>query len=38
MPGIAFGADQYVRLSYAVSIDKIKIGLDRIQEFMKELT
>lgn len=38
VPGIAFGADQYVRLSYAVSIDKIKIGLDRIQEFMKELT
>ncbi len=37
VPGIAFGADQYVRLSYAVSIEKIEKGLDRIQEFMEEL-
>lgn len=37
VPGIAFGADQYVRLSYAVSMDKIKKGMERIRQFMTEL-
>jgi len=37
VPGIAFGADNFVRLSYAVSMEKIQKGLDRIEEFMKEL-
>ena len=37
VPGIAFGADSYVRLSYAVSLDKIQKGLDRIHQFMNEL-
>lgn len=37
VPGIAFGADPFVRLSYATSIDKIQKGLERIQQFMMEL-
>lgn len=37
VPGIAFGADNYVRLSYAVSSDNIKKGLDRIKAFVKDL-
>lgn len=37
VPGIAFGADLFVRLSYATSMDKIQKGLDRIQQFMEEL-
>jgi aspartate aminotransferase len=37
VPGIAFGADSYVRLSYATSMDNIQRGLDRIEEFMEEL-
>ncbi len=37
VPGIAFGADEYVRLSYAVSEDKIKKGMERIGEFVEML-
>jgi aspartate aminotransferase len=37
VPGIAFGDDQTVRLSYATSLDVIKKGLDRIEEFAKTL-
>ena len=37
VPGVAFGADNYVRLSYAVSEDNIKKGLDRIKEFILAL-
>ncbi len=32
VPGIAFGADNYARLSYATSMENIKKGLDRIEE------
>jgi aspartate aminotransferase len=35
VPGIAFGDDRTVRLSYATSLDIIKTGLDRIEEFCK---
>lgn len=34
IPGIAFGLDDYVRLSYATSIDKITEGLNRIEAFV----
>ncbi|MCX5654068.1 MAG: pyridoxal phosphate-dependent aminotransferase [Planctomycetota bacterium] len=34
VPGIAFGADRYVRLSYAMSMDKIREGLDRIERLL----
>ena len=37
VPGIAFGDDRTVRLSYATSLDIIKKGLDRIEEFCKGL-
>lgn len=34
VPGIAFGDDDYVRLSYATSMENIKNGLDRIEEVL----
>lgn len=34
VPGIAFGDDDYIRLSYATSMDKIKEGLDRIEKVL----
>ena len=37
VPGIAFGDDSTIRLSYATSLDIIKTGLDRIEEFCKTL-
>jgi aspartate aminotransferase len=35
--GDAFGADAYIRLSYATSMENIKKGLDRIEEAVKNL-
>lgn len=32
-----FGFDDHIRLSYAISIEQIKKGLDRIEEFIKGL-
>lgn len=37
VPGVAFGDDRTVRLSYATSLDVIKNGLDRIEDFCKTL-
>ncbi|MCK9361924.1 pyridoxal phosphate-dependent aminotransferase [Patescibacteria group bacterium] len=37
VPGVAFGDDRTVRLSYATSLDIIKTGLDRIEEFCKSV-
>ncbi len=37
VPGVAFGNDGTVRLSYATSLDIIKKGLDRFEEFCKTL-
>ena len=37
VPGIAFGDDRTVRLSYATSLDIINKGLDRFEEFCKGL-
>src|SRR3984885_531705 len=37
VPGVAFGNDSTVRLSYATSLDIIKKGLDRFEEFTKTL-
>jgi aspartate aminotransferase len=34
VPGGAFGADQNVRLSYAVSMEQIKTGLDRLAKLL----
>ncbi len=37
VPGIAFGNDQTIRLSYATSMDVIKKGIDRLEEFCRTL-
>jgi aspartate aminotransferase len=37
VPGIAFGADDYFRLSYATSMANIEKGLARIEKFCKTL-
>jgi aspartate aminotransferase len=37
VPGIAFGHDGTIRFSYATSLDIIKKGLDRFEEFCKTL-
>jgi len=36
VPGIAFGSDNHIRLSYAVSIREIGRGLDRIEKWLKQ--
>ena len=38
VPGAGFGADVYVRLSYATSMENIEKGLARIKEFVGKLT
>ncbi len=37
VPGIAFGDDRTIRFSYATSLDVIKTGLDRFEEFCRTL-
>ncbi len=37
VPGIVFGAEEYVRLSYATSLKNITKGLDRITSFIEQL-
>jgi aspartate aminotransferase len=37
VPGIAFGADDYVRISYATSLTNIEKGLDRMEQFVRRL-
>ncbi|MGB3612758.1 MAG: pyridoxal phosphate-dependent aminotransferase [Elainellaceae cyanobacterium] len=36
IPGIAFGADDYIRLSYATSLEEIHKGLDRLSKFVQK--
>lgn len=36
VPGVAFGAEYTVRLSYAAGLDVIKEGLDRFEEFCRQ--
>ncbi len=36
IPGAAFGTDNYIRLSYATSMDIIKNGLDTFESFIKQ--
>ena len=35
VPGSAFGAPDYIRLSYATSMENIEKGLDRIEKFVR---
>jgi aspartate aminotransferase len=37
VPGIAFGADDYIRLSYATGMANIEKGLDRLDKFCRTL-
>lgn len=37
VPGVAFGDDNCIRLSYAISIEDIKEGLNRLIDFIKDL-
>jgi aspartate aminotransferase len=37
VPGVAFGADDYIRLSYATSMTNLEKGLERIERFCKQL-
>ena len=37
IPGVAFGDDNCIRLSYAISIEDIKDGLSRLDAFIKSL-
>jgi aspartate aminotransferase len=37
VPGSAFGVENYIRLSYATSIENIEVGLDRIEHFLNSL-
>ena len=36
VPGIAFGNDKAIRISYCTSLDVLKEGLDRIEDFCKK--
>lgn len=37
VPGVAFGADEYIRISYATSMANLEKGLDRIERFCRTL-
>lgn len=37
VPGSGFGADDFVRWSYATDMDSIKKGLDRLEDFLKDI-
>jgi aspartate aminotransferase len=37
VPGIAFGADDYIRISYATSMANLEKGLGRIDKFARSL-
>jgi aspartate aminotransferase len=37
VPGVAFGDDKTVRLSYATDLETIKTGLDRIEQFCRTI-
>jgi aspartate aminotransferase len=37
IPGIAFGADECIRLSYATDLESIEKGMDRLEKFVRSL-
>ncbi len=37
IPGKAFGDDSYIRMSYATSMEQIKKGLDRVEDFVSQI-
>jgi aspartate aminotransferase len=38
VPGSAFGAEGYLRLSYATSMEKLKDAIERIKEAISKLS
>ncbi|MFA4989976.1 MAG: pyridoxal phosphate-dependent aminotransferase [Candidatus Omnitrophota bacterium] len=36
IPGEGFGADNYIRISFAASLDSLKKGMDRLEEWLKD--
>jgi aspartate aminotransferase len=38
VPGIAFGADDYLRISYATSLANIEKGLERLDKFCRTMS
>ena len=38
VPGIAFGNDHAIRISYCTSLDVLKEGLDRLEDFCRKLS
>lgn len=38
VPGAGFGMDNFIRISYATSMDNIKNGLNRMEEFINKLS
>jgi aspartate aminotransferase len=38
VPGLAFGADDYLRISYATGMANIEKGLDRLENFVRSLS
>ncbi len=38
VPGLAFGADDYLRISYATGMSNIEKGLDRLENFVRSLS
>jgi aspartate aminotransferase len=37
IPGMAFGADEYIRISYAIAFETIAKGMDRLEAFVRTL-
>ncbi len=37
VPGIAFGADNYIRLSYTTSVEKINTAIDRMKDLLNKV-
>ena len=37
VPGSAFGAEDYIRLSYATDLESLESGLDRMADFLRDL-
>ena len=37
VPGSCFGAEGFIRLSYCCSMDRLSLGMDRLEEFLKRL-
>ena len=35
VPGVAFGLDGYFRFSFATDLETIKLGIERIEKFIK---